>query len=328
MESSLPNLLGSYVPTFLADNVQGSLDWNRQNPPDPNYIRVGCIGDGSCFFHAAVKSLAQIYQLSYHKYQVVTEEYIQGFENSIQKQNLFKPRIFSPVRSGKIPGAQYTITDQAAYEKSMQTFRSIFVRLLRQEIAQKLTTDQRLRDIVARQLVGEINFQKDTITIQYNEYITNILESGQELTIQIPDEQQIYQQAFNIVINDLITELRSLDSVDARYALILSDYYNVDIYVITDKDLRDKNSKNSILSLYYNSAVQGPRNMRLPNDPNGQNPSRPSLIIINVNGGHFEIVGKIDNESKSIITSFNSGDPLIRKLYEILLDIRSANEIT
>lgn len=319
----LPNSLGTFVPTYLADNERGNLNWNRLNPPDASYQRVGAIGDGSCFFHAALKSLAKIYQLSYQKFEQISEETLQGFENSIQRTNLFSPYMFTPFRTTK--QLQYTIINQMAYEQSMVTFRSVFVKLLREDFARQIETKQQWRELIARRLSGEINVQKQIIIDQYEQ---NIFQLTQMVGFQFPDEQQIYEQAFNIVINQLTRELRSLDSVDARYALLLSDYYNWDIYVIIDRELRNPNSGNAILSLYYNSAIQGPRNMRLPNDPNGQTPSRPALVLIHVNGGHFEIVGKVNSENGFIATSFNSADPLIRQLYELLLDIRIANEAT
>ena len=56
------------------------------------------------------------------------------------------------------------------------------------------------------------------------------------------------QYGFYAVIDDLTRELDSLNSVDTRYALLLSDYYNVDIYVIIDRELRILNSRNAILA--------------------------------------------------------------------------------
>jgi hypothetical protein len=304
----LPNLLGTFVPTYLADNQIGDLNWNRSNPPDPSYKRIGCIGDGSCFFHAAVKGLGAIYQLSYQPYQKITEEILVGFENSIGRNNLFDDRIFNPLRTlnNRRPGMQYIIINQIAFQNSMNTFRSVFIQKLREDFANQLQTNQQLRDVVARRLANEIEFQKEAL--QYNHPELNDVEA--------------MQITFQLIIDDLSSELRSLDSVDARYALLLSDYYNVDIYVIIDREIRDPNSRNTLLSEYYNSAVQGPRNMRLPNDPLGQIPSRPALILIHVNGGHFEIIGKIDSINGIITTNFNSGEPIIRQLYELLLQIR------
>lgn len=329
---SLPNLLGTFIPTYLADNERGNLNWKRDNPPDPSYQRIGAIGDGSCFFHAACKGLSKIYQLSYQKFPIITEEILQGFENSIQRNNLFSPFIFNPIRSNKIPNTQYIIINQMDYERSMQTFRSVFVKLLREDFAKQLETNQQWRNLVSYRLAGEIEVQRQSIVDQHARNVEQIIQqalvTGGSMNFEPLSEEQTYQQAFNIVINQLTRELRSLDSVDARYALLLSDYYNWDIYVIIDRELRDPNSKNAILSLYYNSAIQGPRNMRLPNDSNGQTPSRPSLILIHVNGGHFEIVGKVDTNTGFIKTNFDSGDSLIRQLYQLLLDIRIVSEIS
>lgn len=302
---SLPNLLGTFTPSYLADNQIGDLNWNRPNPPDSSYRRIGCIGDGSCFFHAVLKGLASIYQLSYQPYESITEDILIGFENSIGRKNLFNPLIFNPTRSTNVQ--KYTIINQIGFQNSMNTFRSVFVQKLREDFAQQLQTNQSLKEVVAKNLAGEIDAQK--IALQFN---------YPELT-----DERAYQETFNLIINDLSAELRSLDSVDARYALILSDYYNVDIYVIIDREVRNANSKNTLLSEYYNFAVQGPRNMRPVNDPLGQKPSRPALILIHVNGGHFEIIGKIDPTNGIIITNFNSGDLLVRQLYEYLLIIRT-----
>ena len=304
----LPNLLGTFVPTYLADNQQGSLGWNRPNPPDPSYKRIGCIGDGSCFFHAAVKGLGAIYQLSYQPYQQITEEILVGFENSISRNNLFNARTFNPSRTvnRRGPGVQYTIVNQTAFQNSMNTFRSVFIQKLREDFAGQLQTNQQLRNVVAYRLANEIDAER--IALQFNHP-----ELG---------EAEAYQITFGLIIDDLANELRSLNSVDARYALLLSDYYNVDIYVIIDREIRDPNSRNTVLSEYYNSAVQGPRNMRRLDDPLGQTGSRPALVLIHVNGGHFEIVGKVDPIDGSIATSFNSADPLIRQLYELLERIR------
>lgn len=307
----LPNLLGTFIPTILADNERGNLNWNRPDPPDETYKRIGVIGDGSCFFHAAVKALSGIYQLSYQRVSQISEEVLQQFENSIQKFNLFNPLIFNPIRTVRQLGVQYVIINSMAYEQAMQTFRSIFVQSLREDFARQLQTNERLRNVVLIRLNGEIEVQAEVVRSQYS-YLNEVEAS---------------QYGFQIVINDLIQELKSLDSVDARYALLLSDYYNVDMYVLTDRELQNSISPNAILSEYYNSAIQGPRNMRLPGDPYGQTPSRPSMVLIHVNGGHFEIVGKVNLPNNFITTSFNSADPFIRQLYGHLLTVRIASQI-
>lgn len=306
--SPLPNLLGTFTPAFLADNERGDLGWNRSNPPDASYKRIGCIGDGSCFFHAALKGLAAIYQLSYQPYQQITEEILVGFENSIGMNKLFNAQIFNPSRTinRRQPGMLYTIVNQTAFQKAMNTFRSVFVQKLREDFAYQVQNNQQLRNVVAQRLANEIEFQQEALRFNHPEL----------------DEAEASQITFNLVIDDLSAELRSLNSVDARYALLLSDYYNVDIYVIIDREIRDPNSKNTLLSEYFNSAVQGPRNMRQLDDPLGQTPSRPALVLIHVNGGHFEIVGKTDPINGITITNFSSADPLIRQLYELLSRIR------
>src|SRR5581483_1222348 len=106
------------------------------NLPDPSYQRIGVIGDGSCFFHVIAKVLAPIYQLTYNKYSIVSEKYLQTFEDSILRYNLFDSSTFNPVRfSRQQVNIHYTIINQSTYEKSMQTFRSVFIQLLRGDIA-------------------------------------------------------------------------------------------------------------------------------------------------------------------------------------------------
>lgn len=302
------NELGSYVPTMLADNEIGILDWMRADPPDYNYKRIGCIGDGTCFFHAICKALSEIYQLTYIKPTTISEELLSQFETHINNPRLFVSTIFSPARTArtKQPGKMYHISNQYRYEMAMVTFRTQFAAIFRQEFAQLLQTNQNVRQIVANRLPGE------------TEVNMVLMEGG-----PIVDPALVYQYAFQTTIMDLVNELVSLHAVDARYALILSDLYDVDIYVLTDSDIRDPQSKNTVISLYYNTAVRGPSDMRPENDPQRDLPDRSSIVIINVNGGHFELVGYIDPSTGNRQTSFGPNDPFIRLLYSNLSVVRS-----
>ena len=51
------------------------------------------------------------------------------------------------------------------------------------------------------------------------------------------------------------------------------------------------------------------------------------MVLIHVNGGHFEIVGKVSLSGEFITTSFNSSDPLIRQLYGLLVNVRTINAV-
>lgn len=48
---------------MLADNEVQSLNWTRSNFNYPNIVRIGTIGDGSCFFHAVVKAFYTPYKI-------------------------------------------------------------------------------------------------------------------------------------------------------------------------------------------------------------------------------------------------------------------------
>ena len=48
---------------MLADNEVQPLNWTRGGFNYPNLVRIGTIGDGSCFFHAIVKAFYTPYKL-------------------------------------------------------------------------------------------------------------------------------------------------------------------------------------------------------------------------------------------------------------------------
>ncbi len=120
MFSSLPRIalssygtLGTYMSTSLADNEIGELIWRRPNPPQPVhpnsvYRRIGCIGDGSCFFHAVAKGLSDLYKLSYKEFKTIDERTLQLFEQSVGSKIKFFDALFDRPRVPD-PTAVYSI---------------------------------------------------------------------------------------------------------------------------------------------------------------------------------------------------------------------------
>lgn len=357
--------LDSFMSTILADNELGDLRWNRPNPPRPRminnqYRRVGCIGDGSCFFHAVAKAISEIYQLSYRRFTEITEATLQRFEQSSGGEISFPNNLFNIPRSND-PNTRYTFTDKIAvdaFHNLMENFRRIYVRLLRQDFANNIMNNERMQAIVKNRLAGSIELQvdsiiskefrrlirlgnpmisKDEMTRQLGNYLSGrkelylnrlinlAAELGQNIT-----ESQIENRAFQEVKNQLVQELLSGNAVQPDFMLLLSDFVDVDIYLLRDADLINPDPRNNPLysGASLHAAVHGPADMRPPGDVYEGFPNRRAIVIISVDDYHYEIVARVNkliNGNNEIHPNMDQEEPLIRRLYEMLVNIRNVN---
>jgi hypothetical protein len=318
--------LGLFVPTTLADNEIGDLRWNRPNPPQPilitsSYRRVGCTGDGSCFFHAVSKGLSEIYQLSYRTFEDISEETLRRFEQSVDSAITFPSSLFTTPRGDDL-SVRYTFAQpygRNAFSYLMSSFRGAYVRMLRQDFANQVLNDSRMQGLIRQRLSGSIDLQIDTL-------IARGLENGQILS-----QEEVQDQAFRDVIRRLSAELLSGNAVQPDFMLLLSDYVNIDIYLLRDADLINPNPRNSPLysGASLHAAVHGPVDMRPENDIYAELPNRRAIVIISIDDFHYEIVARVDESegqeprNRQIHPNMDHEEPLIRRLYEMLVYLRS-----
>lgn len=326
---SLPSVsknLELLIPTLLADNKLGDLRWNRPDSPQPilitsTYKRVGCIGDGSCFFHVIAKGLSEIYQLSYKMFEDISEETLHRFEVSVNNTVIFPSELFTTQRENNL-NIHYTFAQpygQIAFENLMTSFRGAYVRMLRQDFANQMLTDARMQGLIRQRLSGSIDLRIDTLIAQARK-IGQILTRG-----------QVQEQAFQDVTRKLAQELLSGNAVQPDFMLLLSDYINIDIYLLRDTDLIDTDPTRT--PLYSGSslheAIHGPADMRPTNSIYSGLSNRCAIVIISIDDFHYEIVARVDQDSHesiplhSIHPNMTQDEPLIRRLYEMLINLRS-----
>lgn len=296
----LPYSFPQFKSNLLSDNEIGDLRWNRPNPPVPlkmtsSYRRIGCIGDGSCFFHAISKGLSDNYQLSYKPFNTITEGSLRQFESSINNVMTFPPTLLT--------NPQYY-----NFNNLMNQYRREYAKMLRQDFANQVLNDQKMQAIIRKRLSGSIELQLQSITVNQP---------------NLPFEQA-QTQAFQIVLRELAQELLSGNAVQPDFMTLLSDQVDVDIYLIQNEHLINADYPDTTTVLYGRSlhdTVHGPSDLRDKNDIYAREPNRTAIVIIAIDDIHYEIVARVD-ENGGIQTKMTEEEPLIRRLYEILKSVR------
>lgn len=351
--------LGTFIPSVLADNETGDLRWDRPDRPRPkspnsSYRRVGCIADGSCFFHAISKGLSSVYQASYREpTKTVTEDILNKLETAVNRSIIFPSHLFTEPRCAD-PQAIYTIklNMYKAYINLMNRFRFEYIKILRKDFANKIMTESRMHDIIKNRFKGRINLEYAIIVSQANEERIKQGYDSLEVTPKVnrlKDSTQdtfVMNRALQTVKEQLAQELLSGDAVQPDFMLILSDYVGVDIYLLRDKDLCDPNPKNTPLygGTSTHAAVHGPKDMRSTDDVNKGLPDRRAIVLIAIDDFHYEVVARVDafrenNYYKKYQNQTNIGfdyyihpnmdeeEPLIRKLYKMLRVRRASDSV-
>lgn len=302
-----------YKPTrqLLTDNETGDLRWNRPGRPEPanptsSYRRIGCIADGSCFFHAICKGLSSPYQLSYQDSSNVTEETLRTLEQAVNQGVIFPSQLLDQPRSHS-PQTTYQIRQPTTFKNLLTQFRVLYVQMLRRELAHLILTDNKIEKVIKQRFSGSI--EKEL--------------SGLDSKIKSPENH-----ALQMVKEQLAKDLLSGDSVQPDYILLLSDYIGADIYLLRDSELENPFSKDSPLysGTSLHETVRGPSEMRPPKDIHQGAANQRAIVMIAVNDNHYELVGRVDELKsgvKYIYPSLFHDEPLVKQLYTILKNLRS-----
>ena len=316
----IPSVSGLHLtqPKYLNDNETVDLIWNLPDIPRPlsassTYRVVGCISDDHCFFHSISKGLSEVYKSFYRMFKQISEETLQRFEASVNNRIAFPNMLFDHPRNSVNLQENYNIIYVEAFRNLIERCKSEYVRIIREDFANKILTNTYMQSLVLARLSGSIESKKQEIMA----------------TSKVTDEEA-NNLAINMVLRNLANELLGYGWVQPDFMILLSDYANVDIYLLRDRDLKNPNPKATPLyggtSLHV--AVRGPKNMRLPNDPSKDSPDRPSIILISFEDNHYEIVGRIDERNiegiieRQIVTNFTQEEPIIRRLYQMLINLR------
>jgi hypothetical protein len=307
---------------ILADNAIGNLNWTISNPPKPNenglsYKRLGVIGDGSCFFHAIAKGVSDVYKMSYDTFDSITEDLLTRFENETNNAITFDG-FFNKFRNRKNPNELYIIIHHQAFYDQLARFRIAYITNLRNDISLyvsgKADSNGKMLSLILKYLRGSISFYEDEI----------LSSLGPEVKPFV-SKKEVANQALEKLRVDLELELRSLQAVQPDFILLLSDYINYDIYLLRDRDL---NSNTGTSPLYGGASIHapvlGPADMRPLNDPNKNKPNRSAIVIIAIGDVHYEIIVKTNGHIVNPV--FEWDEPIIRTLYNFLLNLRSMPE--
>ena len=305
-----------FKSNLLSDNEIGDLRWNRADPPIPinpesSYRRVGCIGDGSCFFHAISKGLSENYQLSYKNFDNISESTLRKLETSVGNAMIFPSSLFTTPRTNNL-NEVYVFVPYNNFKDLMSQYRRLYVKLLRADFARQVLNDAKMQATIRKRLSGSIDLNVDIL-------LAESLERGQNIPIE-----QIQTMAFQKVLRDLAEELLSGNSVQPDFMTLLSDQIGIDIYLIRDRQLTDATLPDTTTPLYgraLHDTVHGPADLRDTDDIYYGEPNRNSIVIIAVDDIHYEIIARID-EGGEIQTKMNEEEPLIRRLYTMLKTVR------
>lgn len=312
---SLPKI----VSPILADNELHDLHWQKPNPPRPisnyqSYKRMGCIGDGSCLFHVISKALSEVYQLSYQNWDTVTEEILRRFEQSSGNTITFPSTLFTTHRQTDLNTVyEFKLPyGKSMFESLLDNYRRINVKLLRQDLANQILNDDRMKSLISKRFAGVIEERVNSMAV------------NSQLTLD-----QIKLKAFHDISNKIAQELLCGNPVKPDFILLISDYIDVDIYLLRDLDLVEANPRTTPIygGASLHESVHGPSDMRPHNDRYQRLPDRQSMVIISIDDTHYDLVVLVHKSENSSICkispTLSSDEPIIRKLYEMLFQLRS-----
>ena len=329
------NLWQPTMTYLLQDNQTAELIWNYPNVPHPQnpqsrYRRIGCIGDGSCLFHAILKGISPLYLQSYRTPNEITEQMLTTFEQTVRYRVLFEDYLFNIPRNRLDPGSRYIILNRAIYASRMDKFRHEYAAELRGDIAFKIQNDPQMQNIVKRTLQGSIDVVAQEVVSQYFPNIHQEMietENGRLIEQTIEANPQIFEEATQRTYRELIRELLSGQAVQPDFLVILSEYTGFDFYLLRDIDLMEGNPQN--VPLYggqqFNTSILGPQDMRPNSDPRKDLPNRNAIVIISSNDFHYELVGRVDSSpdrQREFKVNFDQAEPIIRTLYAMLRALR------
>ena len=282
-----------YVSTeslkILPDNELGEIIWALDSPSpiekNCTYMRVGCIGDGSCFFHAITKALSEPYRYSYRVYSPtgLNHNFLNTYDSYISK-----------CRSCPIHYYGREIT-QSSLAFSMAQFRGHYARSFRLELADSILRDNIVRDNIRKYMKGSIELEADRLRYHWKD--------NSPMRNSISDDEAI-DRGYRNLTKHLVEDLRSMKEVRPDYILLLSDILGVDIYVIRDKDLSDTTGRVQLVySQSLHMCVRG---------------NRDSIVIIAIGDMHYEIISKYDHSTSMREYVFKPSEPIIKKLYSCI----------
>ncbi len=320
---------------LLQDNQTAEMIWNYPNPPRPkssqsSYRRVGCIGDGSCLFHAVLKGIAPTYLFSYKIPKEISEDMLSLLERTTQGRVYFDDFIFDRTRNRNDLSIQYRVRVREKYSSKMDEFRHEFASSLRGDLALKIQNGE-MKNIILRALNGPIHLRAQELALEMFPDLEQRMireENGLLIEQTVSGHPEIIQEALRRTEADLIQELLSGEAVQPDFLVILSEYTNFDFYLLRDTDLIHGNLKN--VPLYggqqLHEPILGPQDLRPENDPRKSLPNRAAIVIISFNDNHYELVGRVDTNpegKKEFNVRFDQTEPLVRTLYIMLRTLRT-----
>lgn len=291
---------------MLGDNEKEYFDQNMlkiKNIPNPlneneKYLRLGCIGDGNCLFHAILKSTSMIYILSYKANDSVTEELLQKLEMSVNNTIIFSDYIFNIRRNKRDISTVYMVVNRNEMNKLLNYWRCNYAKIIREDLAKKILIDVNLQKIIKNNFSLLIEIIRD-----------ELLSNG------VKDEN-IWEIATTKLLNDMAQKLNSNVSIEPEYGILMLEMLNIDMYLVYDRGLTS-----DVGILYGGRGIhghtRGPKDMRPKNSIYREKDNRLSIIILVINNNHYEIIGKetTTDTNKKILLRYDQNEPIIRRLF-------------
>lgn len=353
LEVKVPDVTTTWVcPIAVAEGDTRPMNWGYFDIPSPNplvseelpekelpeeelpeeelpeggdfssYEEIICIGDGNCFFHAFLRGVDDLYIGSYAHRETITEEELKEYEQRAKFRFRFAKTTLTPVRTALTMRKRdqvYQINNQRLFNNNMNSFRMSYACAFRQQLARYIQANESAHELILRLFPEAYVIFKDEVMVDHPDY----------------DEVKVEQVTMRNLINYYTSRIGDKNrSIEPDILILISEFYNYDIYVISNNKLHNPNADHPFPDRDLLEVIRGPQDIRVAPSTMSEEkakeyleqPNRPAIVLIFIGGveGHYNLIVRVDyiNGTKEIISRFDSDEPLIQRLYDYAVAYR------
>ena len=254
-------------------------------------IKTGAIADGSCLFHSIFYIFPEYYSLN-------TQQQIKFVKDKrLEIANNIDINTFINFNQGNIAFFKFS---EKFDENTMKVY-------LRNEFLQENLSKQEFQDIITNALAQTTNMKNDLdnnidsdYKILYDEYIYNTILEGYKKS----NKQRfgnIIRKIIDMTVDNIFKKfkksLEDTDSwVDEYLIYYIMKYYNINIYIISDKTKEPYTI--SSCEIYKSN--------------------NPNVVVYYIEELHYESLGIYNKDTQELQREFDRNHPFIKALYNYL----------